>query len=66
MKLERQERLIEFLGLFTRRDAIRDDQFDPSYGRYPLFLAGCFWEKIHKGKFSGKMFQEHHSRLRLN
>ena len=25
---ERQERLIEFLGLFARRDAIRDDQFE--------------------------------------
>ena len=25
---ERQERLIEFLGLFARRDAIRDNQFE--------------------------------------
>ena len=25
---KRQERLIEFLGLFARRDAIRDDQFE--------------------------------------
>ena len=25
---ERQERLIEFLGLFARRDAIRDDKFE--------------------------------------
>ena len=25
---ERQERLIEFLGLFARRVAIRDDQFE--------------------------------------
>ena len=25
---ERQERLIEFLGLFASRDAIRDDQFE--------------------------------------
>ena len=25
---EREERLIEFLGLFARRDAIRDNQFE--------------------------------------